>query len=369
MSQNTAGPANHVSLSLPEVGLDSRFLMEFEPLNKLSSPRLKELARFCFSETISAGNDPFRLHKDGQQSTFLLKGELQVWLADGSQEILRAGEGRSRHPLDRTSNVKRALALSDIEVVRVDDDLLDLLMTWDMLNPSHTIPAEGNATPAPAHLQSGIFTVPQLQQSGIFATLPSANIDRLLQKFESIEVAKGEAVIRQGDIGDYYYVIERGRAQVTRYIGNTQIQLAELGPGDAFGEEALVSGARRNATVSMLSDTVLHRLNKTDFNELLRAPLLNEVNYPAAQQLVQDGACWLDVRFPSEYQFDRLPDAKNMPLGELRHVFHALDPKQTYIVYCQSGRRSAAAAFLLTQRGFRAYVLKGGLWEMHALQR
>jgi rhodanese-related sulfurtransferase len=49
-------------------------------------------------------------------------------------------------------------------------------------------------------------------------------------------------------------------------------------------------------------------------------------------------------------------------LSEIRSAFDVLDKAREYVIYCQSERRSAAAAFLLAQRGFRAFVLAGGLW-------
>jgi rhodanese-related sulfurtransferase len=64
----------------------------------------------------------------------------------------------------------------------------------------------------------------------------------------------------------------------------------------------------------------------------------------------------------SEFQYDKLPGAINIPLSEIRNAFGALDTSKEYVVYCQSGRRSSAAAFLLAQRGYNIYLLDGGLW-------
>jgi rhodanese-related sulfurtransferase len=74
------------------------------------------------------------------------------------------------------------------------------------------------------------------------------------------------------------------------------------------------------------------------------------------------GGQWIDVRYPSEYQYDKLPGAMNIPLSEIRNAFDVLDKERDYLLYCQSERRSSAAAFLLAQRGYRAYLLSGGLW-------
>ena len=72
---------------------------------------------------------------------------------------------------------------------------------------------------------------------------------------------------------------------------------------------------------------------------------------------VAAGARWLDVRYPPEYLHDGLPGALNIPLNELRESLPALDRAREYVIYCQSGRRSAAAAFLMAQMVF------GLLWS------
>jgi len=207
---------------------------------------------------------------------------------------------------------------------------------------------------------SGPFSLGSLR-AGIFAQLPAARIDDLLRRFERVKVARGDTVIREGDEGDFYYLIESGRFQVGRMVGGAEVMLAELKTGDAFGEEALVSEAKRNASVTALAAGYLLRLNRNHFNEMLREPLLRRLGYDDASERVRRGALWLDVRYPSEYQYDKLPGAINVPLAEVRNMFAVLDRSKDYIAYCQSGRRSAAAAFLFAQRGFKVWLLEGGL--------
>jgi rhodanese-related sulfurtransferase len=122
-----------------------------------------------------------------------------------------------------------------------------------------------------------------------------------------------------------------------------------------------VSEAKLNATVTALTDGKVMRLNRAHFNELLREPLLRRLAFAQAAEKVRRGALWLDVRYPSEYQYDKLPGAINVPLAEVRNMFAVLDRTKEYIAYCQSGRRSAAAAFLFAQRGFKVWLLEGGL--------
>jgi rhodanese-related sulfurtransferase len=170
-------------------------------------------------------------------------------------------------------------------------------------------------------------------------------------------------VIKQGEEGDYFYIIVQGKCAVTREtpMSRDGIKLAELGVGDTFGEEALIAEAKRNATVTMVTDGVLMRLNKQDFRELMNEPLLQWVNPEQARDIIKRGGRWLDVRLPSEFQNLAVDGAMNVPLYLIRLKLSALDRKTPYVVYCDTGRRSSAAAYILVERGFDAYVLQGGV--------
>lgn len=173
----------------------------------------------------------------------------------------------------------------------------------------------------------------------------------------------GDVVVKQGEKGDYYYVLTEGEARVTQ-----SVELARLKGGDSFGEEALLTGVPRNATVTMLADGQLMRLAKRDFDALLKEPMLKRLSAEEARQYVRQGACWLDVRYAREYKHHRLPGSINIPLHELRSRLDELDSKLPYVCYCSTGRRSSAAAFLLAQKGFRASVLNGGIQIMNPIQ-
>jgi rhodanese-related sulfurtransferase len=341
--------------------------MALEPIASLSEARLRELAGLCHLERVGKNSDPFGARGSLGQTVYLVKGELALAYPDGSSTVLVGGSDQARTPLGRRGAMfTSARALTDVELVRIDDELLDIMVTWDQLATADSSArretnAGGQSPLADWSLLSGIFSVSNLKY-GAFSQLPSAHIDELLRRFKRINVKKGDSVIREGAEGDFYYVIETGRCKVERMIGGVSILLAELKSGDAFGEEALVSEAKRNATVMMKSDGVLLQLAKKDFNELLREPLLHRISVEEAREKIAGGGQWVDVRYPSEYQYDKLPEAINIPLSEIRHAFGLLDKGREYVLYCQSERRSAAATFLLAQRGYRAFLLAGGLW-------
>ena len=304
-------------------------------------------------ERVARGADPLAGRAQGAaaESVFLLGGEVLLNFERGGTLVVVGGSDETRQALNRRKDrVARAKAITDVDLVVIDDEMLDILATWDQV-------AAGRGRDI---VSSGPFALSSLR-AGVFTQLTAARIDELLRRFERVNVQRGETIIREGDEGDYYFVIESGRFQVGRMVGGAEVVLAELKTGEAFGEEALVSEAKRNATVTALSDGHLLRLSREHFNELLREPLLRRLAFNEAAEKVRRGALWLDVRYPSEYQYDKLPGAINVPLAEVRNMFAVLDRTKEYIAYCQSGRRSAAAAFLFAQRGFKVWLLDGGL--------
>ena len=103
------------------------------------------------------------------------------------------------------------------------------------------------------------------------------------------------------------------------------------------------------------------QLGRDDFQSLLNEPMIVSLNHEDADEAVSQGGKWLDVRVPSEFKASSKANATNLPLYLLRRKLDVLDRRTPYIVYCDTGRRSSAAAFILKQRGFETAVLKGGL--------
>ncbi|MDD5175490.1 MAG: cyclic nucleotide-binding domain-containing protein [Sterolibacterium sp.] len=350
-------------------------LRSLQPLAELEEERLRELLSMCHREKLERNSNPFRIRDWYGQLLYLIKGELMLQFSDRSTMVVVGGSEEATRPLGKWGlPTISAKAITQIELVRFDEEMLDIMLTWDQLaqlkmvqgQVEQGIAGEGVSS-TDWRMMPGMFAAQNLAH-GAFAALPPAHIGQLLQRFQRIKVRRGEEVVRQGEAGDYYYLIESGRCQVSRMVAGTPLLLADLKPGDAFGEEALVTDATRNASVTMKTDGILLRLDKHDFVELLRAPLLHTLSPAKAQQHAMAGAIWLDVRCATEYKYDGIKGARNLPLDEIRLAYTSLDPKKEYIAYCQSGRRSSAAAFLLSQRGFRASLLEGGLagglrWE------
>lgn len=331
-------------------------LKKLQPLASLSPVHLQGLLESCRTQALPRGERVEPPAPSGEAPLYLGAGEVLLSFPAGGGEVMVGGCGKGCWPLGQASPFPVHLrAITDAELIQVDGLALDQLLTWGQA--LHGASHHSGLWQASGHLPPALLT------RGAFARLPAAHIDALLACFEPVEVPAGTQVVEEGEVGDAYYLIESGRALVLRRVGGADLQVAELGPGQAFGEEALVSGELRNASVRMKTAGRLLRLSKPDFIRLLKAPLLKAVSLQEAAQLLHSGGRWLDVRYPAEFTLDGLPGALNIPLNEIRNAFALLPRELTYITYCRTGRRSAAAAFLLSQQGFDARWLEGGLQQ------
>ncbi|HZS01100.1 MAG TPA: cyclic nucleotide-binding domain-containing protein [Chloroflexota bacterium] len=131
----------------------------------------------------------------------------------------------------------------------------------------------------------------ELARMGLFRQTSPAELDPILDHLRTEEYPAGAVIIRQGDPGDRFYLVRRGRVAISRRLDDgTEHVLAEQGPGEYFGEMALLSDAPRTATVRALEPVVLWSLDKASFHELLLgqfqlgAALSSEVEHREATQ-------------------------------------------------------------------------------------
>ena len=340
-------------------------LGELAPIASLPFERREEIAHLCTLDSLIPDQGETEVTAWEGQVVYLLAGEAKISYADGSFDVMVGGLESAKHPL--TSGISKLRAckpITDVVFLRLDAEVLDLVLAWEQSSTRQEAVALQVETDW--RMMSGMFSVQNLAR-GAFASLPAANIRRLLDSFVRIEVKRGDVILREGDAADYYYLIESGRCTVSRTIGGVDMNIADLKPGDAFGEEALLSSTMRNATVTMKTSGALLRLSRFDFFELLSEPLLNRIDWAEAKRRVLNGAQWVDVRYPAEFVRDGLPGAINIPLNEVRRSVQLLDREREYVTYCQSGRRSSAAAFLFSQKGMHASVLAGGLHEYNTI--
>ncbi len=110
----------------------------------------------------------------------------------------------------------------------------------------------------------------ELARMDLFRHTAPSELDPILEHLRTEEYPTGAVIIRQGEPGDRFYLLRRGRVEITRRLDDgTEQALAELGPGDYFGEMALLNDEPRTATVRALEPVVLWSLDKASFHELM----------------------------------------------------------------------------------------------------
>jgi len=338
--------------------VDKTLLKSFVPPSALNAENFQELAGKTFVEEIAAGKTLFKQGDTDKKTIYLIDGEVTM-ATDSSETIsVTAGTQAGKHPLANFQPRRHtAVAKSACKITRVDSDLLDILMTWDQMAGIEVDEIQDDDDD-----DGGGDWMTRILQSKAFLQVPPGNIQSMFMRIQEFPAKAGDVIIKQGDDGDFYYIIKSGECKVTRTSKTgSELTLATLKDGAAFGEEALLSDAKRNANIIMATDGMLMRLSKEDFNELLKEPMLTWVTREEGDEMVKNGAIWLDVRLDTEHKHDGIEGSINIPLFMLRLKVATLSEDKKYILYCDTGRRSAAAAFLLSERGMDAACLKGGL--------
>ena len=343
--------------------LDLSILEKLVPLNGLSVQHQSEIASQTSLKIAKAERKVFKRGQVDNYRIYLVQGMVALEYENEPPKLLKGGTEEAMYPLDyyqphkataitktpaafvvfKDELVERYLALNQsigFEVDEIDDEQSDDSDDWMM----------------------------RMLGTKTFSRIPPSNIQTMFIRLESITAEAGEDVINEGEDGDHFYIISKGRCEVLKYDDDLkkQVKVAELGVGDSFGEEALLASTKRNATIRMISDGALMRLKRDDFEELLKEPIIQSVNYDEAVSLAQEGHILLDVRMQAEHKNDGIEGSINVPLNMLRKNVDKLDENTTYIVYCDTGARSSAAVFLLNEQGIAAKILQGGLRSQDA---
>jgi CRP-like cAMP-binding protein len=326
-----------------------------QPLAAASAERRAAILEHARLVRYGSGQVIFKEGVRDSDCVYLVKGSVDTFSGESRIKRIEAGTPSAVVPLpDDQPRKVSARAATDVGLLLVPRSRLAPLLQGD--DEGLTVEDIDEAS------DTGDWMT-MLLRSALYAQLPVANIQRIMATMEAVPVKPGDVIVRQGEIGDFFFFLSKGRARVFRQAreGEPPVLLAELREGVSFGEEFLVAGIERNATVTMTTDGWVMRLTKHHFEELILEPTLNRIDWVAAETMVNDGAVWIDVRFPGEHSTDGLDSSLNIPLGMLRMRMPKLDRDVRYVVYCDNGQRSAAGAFLMAGSGFDVYVLEDGI--------
>lgn len=325
-------------------------------LSRLSEEQRHRVLRDASLVTVEDGQVICAEGVHAARLLFLVSGEVVLAPRSGTPQVVRAGSARAAIPIgDDKPSAFTVLARSACTLIEVEVRCL-------RPSPVASVPASGYELEE-IEIDDGKTWMCLLLRAKAFRRIPANNIQAFINNSSEIAVRAGEPVVRQGEPATNYYLVKTGRFRVTRQEAQTgqETELAVLEAGSAFGEDALISHGRRSASVIALEDSTVIRLSKQDFTNLVVNPVLQPISPQEALSRSAQGATLIDVRSPDHYRSNGLPSSINIPLAELRSHAATLDRRREWVVYCDNGNLSAAAAFVLGEFGLRTYLLAGGL--------
>ena len=322
------------------------------PLKDMSESHLRALLEGVEIDIVCAGQTIFERGSYDGKHVYLLHGNVALNNENAVKTLIK---GRSTL-LPIAHNQPRlvtAIAESDCSVLRLDSERLDKMLAWSQVADYLQLNISRQRD-----LDEDIDWMMTVLKSNLFFKVPPINIEQIFTRLIPQVVYVGDVIIRQGELGDQCYFIKEGEAAVWRHTDTARQHLADISVGRCFGEDALVNETVRNASVIMNTDGVLMRLDKQDFYRLLKEPQVPAMTLENFAEKINEGAVAIDVRSEEEYSELHINEAANISLNLLGIKSRMLDKSRTYIFYCNTGRRSRAAAHLLIQKGYQAFALE-----------
>jgi CRP-like cAMP-binding protein len=255
LRRRARGVTRWVRRRLPSTAADARLLVGTGVVaagDEKAAPAMLEVMR---RRSYRAGSLVVQEGDPGSEFFVIRRGEASVFAGAGERELRRLTSGDYFGELalvahaPRSASV-RALTRLDLLAMRKGD--------FDRLVAEHV------------QLTAAVDRMAAADSLGRFpalAHLASAQLQELRTHLTSTAVAPGEAVFHEGDAGDRFYLVSEGQVDVTR----GERRLAVLGPGESFGETALLDDRPRNATVRAMTPATLYSMDRSGFDAFVRA--------------------------------------------------------------------------------------------------
>ena len=248
----------------------------------LPEAEIAAVARELTSRPISAGTDIVREGETGDECFVIASGEADVVtrdLVDQEVALQHLFSGASFGAVALTTNAPRSAT------VRATTDVDALVLSREAYE--RILPACPTLAQRVREYVDFLDVDRFLKRASPFVGLPPETVRAIVPRLGRRAVKAGEVVVRQGDDADLFYLVHTG----TLEAGHTK-----LGPGECFGEVALLTGGKRAATVRAVTDAELLTLDKPTFDEVvaqddrLRARLseLARIRVPGVSLAVPD---------------------------------------------------------------------------------
>jgi len=341
----------------PNIDLGT-YIERFRPLSDVSPKYHSQLADTLSIKQVNNGDPIIRKSNNPDISHFLIEGSIEIRQSFDHRFSISHDSPQCQFSLESQLEERGSVkATQDCTVLVVNTQKLDGFlessqeMTMTYLDEEHlSLETETMIDDDFNEDWDDVFI-----RSPLAENLPSMIIHQLFSQIEDTQVNSGECIVKSHSMGDYFYVIKQGIAEVqTAPKGPFKGITIELTAGNYFGDEALVADTIRNASVTMLTDGVLGRLDVDKFDSLIKQHLVTPVTNDIINN--EGDAQVIDVRLPVEYRNNHREGSENIPISALRHQMKNLRQPLLYIVSPANDSRSVLATYLLRQAGFKAYL-------------
>ncbi len=328
-------------------------LRHFHPLDELDDIQLDQVFKQSRVDNPNRHEIIFRQDSDDDDMIYLISGSIKLSSDQGAAFELSADAEQARYPI---ANIKprkfSAYVMSEnAQIARIPASLVEKLSPES--RPSSQ-PQSSDSDSDKRILDSDWMMA--MKQTALFQKLQNEVVTQLFHVMDEKTYKAGENVITQGEAGDYFYLIKQGQCEGSRTDNNMKATLAKLGPTNSFGEEALLTRSPRNATVTMLTDGLLMRISKADFEELMFLPSVQCISPADASALLKNGAIPVDLRRNNRKQTS-LKNAIAMPAFSLRYKLNQFASDKKYLIICDSTSDQALASYLFSKTGLDAFIL------------
>lgn len=349
-------------------------LRKFVPFSELDDKYLQDVLGQISLKTLHKGEMLFKRGRSVAERYYLVSGQVDLIDSNYASKSVEAGRDAVANTLNPESPTRcSCIAKSVVDVFSIEAEVLDRIVAWSesaaYANNNEAEVSAQSSEPPPTvdgELVTGEIEVSSiadeeptdwmssLLQSPLFTRIPLTQVQELFTRFNDKDAKKGDVIVKEGEKGDYFYVLASGRANVTNRSESVDVVLE---PGSYFGEEALLGDTPRNATVTMAEQGTLKKLDAENFESLLKAPILQYLEHDELDTLDKPYKI-LDVKMPMEYRIHHVAGSINVPLSRLRTSMEELGKANAYVVPDDAGSRADIAAHLLCQAGFDAYILR-----------
>ena len=336
-------------------------LNDWVPINTLPKRYQDEILNRSQVMEFSAGDIVFMLKDDDEKDYYLLEGSIELINQKGEQVKLLNHSGQQQLELIDHSKPRTYSAR-----VKKDSKVFVTRRTFfESLNSANagkvSIP---EVEVSEIDMEGSGNWMLHMLNSSVFSNLPPENLQQIFINMDTIKAPAGTVLVKQGKLGDHFYLIQQGDAVITRQTENGEKkELSHLDVGETFGERSLISNEPSDVAVEMLSDGMVMKIPKNNFNELVKTPMLNMVSVDEANSLLAEGASFIDVRNPDQYKESAIKNSINLDLENIYTAVKGLNIEKQYIICGDSESHAMANAFMLSVKGFTIYSLSESVTE------